>query len=102
MVKVYFGHLKGYKGKGINIQKSINRGREVIVKTVFTFTNRQDVPIQWRLINSGGGYKVFDINVAGVLLAIEQRSAFNSVISKNGGKVSSIIDFMKKQIAKAG
>jgi len=95
VVNVYYRNLKGYQGKSIETKRSIDRSREVIVNSVFKFVNRGDVPIKWRLIKSGGGFKIFDLNVAGIWLGQAQQKSFVSTISKNGGDVGSIIAFMK-------
>lgn len=95
VVNVYYRNLKGYQGKSIETKRSVDRSRDVIVNSVFKFVNRGDVPIKWRLIKTGGGFKLFDLNVAGIWLGQAQQNSFVSTISKNGGDVGSIITFMK-------
>jgi len=72
------------------------------VQSEIRFTNgREPVSVDWWLIKKDGGYKIFDVNVVGVWLAQEQRSAFTSVIRNNGGNFDALLAHLSTQIGKA-
>lgn len=96
VISTYFNRLLEWgKGGGVvEVTGSQQRGKETIVNSNIKFGNGRVLPVKWRLITAGG-IKLFDLNVSGVWLTIEQRSNFVSRIKRNGGDVSSLIAFMR-------
>ena len=46
----------------------------------------------------GGQLKVVDVIAEGASLRLTQRSEYSSVIQRNGGQVSALLDAMRQQI----
>lgn len=102
VVKVYVTRLSDYHNEKLVITGSGPAKGGAMVQSQINFTNgREPVKINWWLFKTGDTYKVFDVNVAGIWLAQEQRSAFTSVINNNGGEFSALLDHLKTQIANA-
>jgi phospholipid transport system substrate-binding protein len=57
--------------------------------------------IDWRLVNDNHGYKINDVIVEGVSMAVTQRSEFASIIQRNGGQVHGLIAMMREKTASA-
>jgi len=57
--------------------------------------------MDWRLINDSGAYKINDVIIEGVSMAVTQRSEFASVVQRNGGQVSRLIALMREKTASA-
>jgi phospholipid transport system substrate-binding protein len=74
----------------------------VIVSTdVITPGAPQPLKIDWRLVNDAGAYKISDVIVEGVSMAVTQRSEFASVIQRHGGQIQGLIDLMRQKTASA-
>lgn len=103
IVKVYVTRLTDYNDEKLSILGARERGEnQAIVQSEIRFTNgRQPVSVDWWLIKKDGDYKIFDVNVVGVWLAQEQRSAFTSVIRNNGGNFDALLKHLRSQIGKA-
>jgi len=56
--------------------------------------------VSWRVIAEGGGWRVVDVQVDGVWLAITQQQDFVSTIDNAGGNIQVLIDQLKRQVAK--
>jgi phospholipid transport system substrate-binding protein len=54
------------------------------------------MPVTWRLVKRGGGYRIFDVNVDGIWLASTQKTNFVSVLKKNNGEMSALLDYLRK------
>jgi phospholipid transport system substrate-binding protein len=102
VVKVYVTRLSDYHNEKLQITGSGPAKGGAMVDSQINFTNgREPVKIKWWLFKTGDTYKVFDVNVAGIWLAQEQRSAFTSVINNHGGDFTALLDHLKTQIANA-
>ena len=55
------------------------------------------VRVDWRVIQGSGGWKVVDVNVSGVWLAITEQQDFASTLSNNGGNIQVLIDQLRTQ-----
>ncbi len=103
VVKVYVTRLSDYHDEKLQITGSQAKGaNQAIVTSQINFTNgRQPVQVTWWLVKNNGEYKIFDVNVVGIWLAQEQRSAFTSVISNHNGDFSALLSHLNTQIADA-
>src|SRR5204863_151209 len=60
------------------------------------------VKVDWRLTGRNGVYKISDVSVDGISMAVTQRSEFASVIQHNGGQVQSLITMLRERSAGSG
>jgi phospholipid transport system substrate-binding protein len=54
-----------------------------------------------RLVNPNGAYKINDIIIEGISMAVTQRSEFAAVVQRNGGQVRGLIALMREKTASA-
>ncbi|GAA6154918.1 MlaC/ttg2D family ABC transporter substrate-binding protein [Pyruvatibacter sp. HU-CL02332] len=106
IVKVYLGRLTGYSDQEFVVTSSKEKGkkgREVIVDSRIDFgEGREPLTVDWWLLrNKDGSFKVFDVNVAGIWMAQEQRGAFSSHIRNNGGKFEALLAHLRAQTQSA-
>ena len=59
-------------------------------------------PVDWLLTPQNGAYKINDVIVEGVSMAVTQRSEFASVIQRNGGQVQGLITALRQKTEGAG
>lgn len=106
IVKVYLGRLTGYSDQEFLVTSSKEKGkkgREVIVDSRIEFADgREPLAVDWWLLrNKDGSFKVFDVNVAGIWMAQEQRGTFSSHIRNNGGKFEALLAHLRAQAGTA-
>ena len=70
-----------------------------IVNTTFVDSQGRRVKTDWRLRERDGAYKVFDVMVEGVSMAITLRSEYASVI-RNAGGLGGLVELLKEKLAK--
>jgi phospholipid transport system substrate-binding protein len=102
VVFVYTARLSDFSGEEFKISGSRPDADAVIVSTdVIAPGAPQPLKIDWRLVNDAGAYKINDVIVEGVSMAVTQRSEFASVIQRHGGQVQGLIDLMRQKTASA-
>jgi phospholipid transport system substrate-binding protein len=91
-----------YKGEQLIIgdarPDSKNPKYTVVTSTYIDADGRQ-VKTDWRLLERNGQYKVFDVVVEGVSMAITLRSEYASVI-KNEGGLPGLVTLLRDKLAK--
>jgi phospholipid transport system substrate-binding protein len=96
IMNVYFTRLnefsRGTTGK-VTVTGSKVRSKDIIVSSNIVFANGRTIPVKWRLTK---GVRLFDLSVSGIWLALEQRSVFVSIISRNNGDVKPLLDHLRK------
>lgn len=77
-----------------------NEATKVVVKTEVLQPGLQPVDINYRMLLSGGEWKVYDILIGGVSLVTNYRSTFNDEIQTKGS-LNAVIDGLVKRNAEA-
>ena len=70
-----------------------------VVTSTYVDSQGREVKADWRLLEADGGYKVFDVLVEGVSMAITLRSEYASVIKQQGG-LPGLVDLLRDKLAK--
>lgn len=89
--QVYQNVLSEYAGETLKVTGSVDRSeRDIIVNSKIANaapgSNFADIVVHWRVYrNRDGKLAIVDAGADNVWLALEQRSAFTSVIANNGG-----------------
>lgn len=98
IVSVYSRRFSDYKGEKMDVGGAIaDQNGDVLVSSSIVPPNGQKVQVDWRVRAKGGGYKVVDIIVEGVSMALTQRSDFSSVIQSGGGDVEVLLQHLRQQ-----
>jgi phospholipid transport system substrate-binding protein len=63
-------------------------------------TRSQQIPVTFRLILTGGTWKVYDAVIEGVSLVENYRSQFNELLAKNSPK--ELLDIMRQKVERTG
>lgn len=98
----YSLRLSEYANQTLKVTGSqlVNNGKEVIVTSQLIQPEGAPTDVNWRLRkNSEGVYKLRDLQVIGVWLALEQRSQFTATIANNNGSFDSLLDVLQERVA---
>ena len=99
---VYSNQLAAYSGETLRVTGSRTSAEEAVVATeILRPTGAPPVKVDWHLIDRNGAYKISDVTVDGISMAVTQRSEFASVIQRNGGQVANLIAQLREKTASA-
>lgn len=86
LVRTYSTSLSNYKNQTIEYKPlRLNPGdTDVTVKTSVLQPGGQPIPIDYQMIKTPNGWKVYDITVEGVSLVVNYRSSFAQEIQQGG------------------
>ena len=97
IVNSYAKRFSEYQGQDIKITGSQKTGADdVLVHSSLVLGDGPDVKVDWRVRKKGGSYKVIDVIVEGVSMAVTQRADFASVIQRGGGQVEVLLAHLRK------
>jgi phospholipid transport system substrate-binding protein len=99
---VYSNQLAAYSGETLRVTGSRTSAEEAIVASeIIRPSGSPPVKVDWHLTDRNGAYKISDVTVDGISMAVTQRSEFASVIQRNGGQVSNLIAQLREKTASA-
>ena len=85
ILSTYSYRLGGYAGESFTVLSARAAGsKDAMVSTRIARPSGPPVKADWRVRVINGQYKIIDIMVEGVSMAVTQRSEFASVIKRNG------------------
>jgi len=100
MVISYVDRFDSYAGNALKLKNARTENKTTV--TVFSEIKRpggaKPIHIDWRVGTNGTIYKVLDVVVEGASMSSTMRSDFGSIIRQKNGKVSGLIDELKKKI----
>mgnify|MGYP001369416443 CR=1 FL=1 len=91
IVQAYAARFKGYSGETFKVGRvrDIN-DRDKLVQSDLVLTDGRKIPVQWR-VRGSSQFKIIDVLVEGVSMAITQRDEFAAIINQRSGKVEGLL-----------
>jgi phospholipid transport system substrate-binding protein len=107
LLERYVDGFKDYSGETLEISRAEKRQEnDFIVHTMLKRPGGEPVNVGWRVgVGERDGQKIFkivDIIVNGLSMALTQQKEFNSVILNNGNSVESLLEKMREMSKPAG
>ena len=98
IVNTYANRFGQYSGEKLDVtgERAV-KGKDTIVQSQIVRPKGAPVRVDWRVRLRKSGFKVIDIVVEGVSMAITQREEFSSVIRRHGGKIDGLISELKRK-----
>ena len=89
---IYQRRIDDYKGlRAVVTGSVVRRPGDVIVRTMLSgAAGQQPTELSWRVLGGGNSWKVVDVQVKGVWLAITQQQDFVSTIDNGGGHIDTL------------
>lgn len=88
-----------YNGQTLKVGASTPDGEDgAIVKSTIVGNAGENFAVDWRLRKRPDGWKIVDVIVAGVSMAITYRNEYNTIIAQQGG-FSGLLTQLQKQVA---
>jgi phospholipid transport system substrate-binding protein len=94
----YATRLAEYAGEQFKVTGSRPDGDGAIVSSqILRPAGSAPIKVDWRLIGRNGNYKISDVSVDGISMAVTQRSEFASVIQHSGGQLQGLIAMLREK-----
>ncbi|MBZ6379975.1 hypothetical protein B5C34_14195 [Pacificimonas flava] len=99
VVETYTNNLFAFKDAELNVIRAVPSGSRGQVEVYTRVTSPGQAPIDavWLVSPDGNSYKIRNLTVSGVNMAITQEQDFNAYISKNG--FDALVDLMKRRVS---
>lgn len=95
----YESRLGGFSGESLKVKGSlVKTDNQVVVLSVFKMGDGSEIPVDWRLKDMGSTYVIYDLYLAGISMAQEQKSQFTSVIANNGNKFEALLTKLREMV----
>jgi len=91
----YADRLFDYANADLKVVRTVPQGSSAAVMTQVVKPGAQPITAIWTVDKVGGGYKVSNLTVAGINLAVTQSADFDAYIQKNG--FDKLVAFMKQR-----
>ena len=100
MIQIYSDNFANYRSDTFRvIDERATSDTTTAIRTAITeIVTGQPMAIEWRVMKKPEGYKVYDLNVGGVSLALAQQQEFVAAIQRNGGRVSILIKMVRSKL----
>jgi phospholipid transport system substrate-binding protein len=98
IVATYATRFADYGGEQIRVVSSrrLDEG-EAAVGTMFERARGEPVRVDWRLAPEGQNWKIIDVIIEGVSMAITQRDDFAATVQRNGGRIGPLIEQLREK-----
>jgi len=100
IVATYSRHLGSYAGEKLEVggAKVLDAGG-VMVSSRVVRPAAPPVAVEWRLQEEAGSWRIVDVVIEGVSLALTLRAEYGSVIRASGGRVEGLLARLREQVA---
>ena len=104
-IAVYQTRLAAYSGQRLKVTGSTERAAgDYVVTTQLIDPNassdKQPIQVDFRVDKTNGGFKVIDVSVVGVWLAIEERDQFTAFLANHNNSVPALTKHLSELTAK--
>ncbi len=98
VVQAYSNRFRDLTGKKLIVQQAtpIEDSYSLVISEI-EIPNQPAVKINWRVQKTANNFKIVDVMVEGISMSITQRDEFAAVIRQSGGKVSGLIDALRRK-----
>jgi phospholipid transport system substrate-binding protein len=97
LAQTYVDKVEGYSGEKIQYEGETIDGGYAVVKVKIATKKNVDIPVEYRLMEKGNDWLVYDISIEGVSLVNNYRTQFNSIII--GSSYEELVKRLKAKVA---
>jgi phospholipid transport system substrate-binding protein len=98
VANAYAKRFQDYSGFSFKVSgQQKDDATDTVVNSEITRPTGAPIPVQWRVRSEDGGYKIADVIIAGISMAVTDKQQFAAVIQRGGGTIDALINAMKSQ-----
>ena len=98
---LYADQFSNYSGQEFKVLGSTpgQAGISTVKSEIISPNGAPPINIDWQVAREGDSYKITDVSVDNLSMAVTKREEFSSVIEQNGGNVQALIDQLKQKVS---
>lgn len=97
VVSIYSRRFSEYDNQKFVVDGSQAKNeKDTIVNSRIVPDDGPEIKINWHVREKSGDMRIVDVKVEGISLAISKRSEFSSIIAREGGQISALLDALRK------
>jgi phospholipid transport system substrate-binding protein len=97
LLHFYGGRFSQYSGEGFLVTGSRTDPAGLVVTSQIIRPQGPRIELDWRLRLRDGLYRINDVVVDGVSMAVTQRSEYSAIIQRNGGQMEGLLDTIRNR-----
>jgi phospholipid transport system substrate-binding protein len=99
IIHSYTVRFAEYSGQQLKVNGSRPEGETgtLVTSVIEGASGAPPVKVDWRVAKVGGPFKITDVVVEGVSMAVTQRQEFASVIQRGGGQVEALLKLLRER-----
>ncbi len=99
VVHAYAVRFNEYAGQQLQVTASRPEGdaSSLVQSRIAQPNGAPPLKVDWRVGKTAAGYKINDVVVEGVSMAVTQRQEFASVIQRNGGQIDALLKLLREK-----
>jgi phospholipid transport system substrate-binding protein len=78
-------YVEDFRGTQLEINSTSKQGKFTVIQSAILLKGGGREQVRWRLVPSGGSYRVNDVNIKGVWLTISMKDRFSKVLKGSKG-----------------
>jgi phospholipid transport system substrate-binding protein len=98
LLRFYGQRFAQYGGETLTVNGSRSDPAGVMVTSQIIRPQGPPIEVDWRLVVNDGRYKISDLSIDGLSMALTQRSEFAAIIQRNAGRVAGLLATMREAI----
>jgi phospholipid transport system substrate-binding protein len=102
VVDAYGRRLDQYSGQTVRVGATTPAGDDTMVESYVDGGRSGPARLDWRVRPEGDSWRVVDLVVEGVSMAVTQRNEFSAVIDRGGGKIDALLADLRKRTNPTG
>jgi len=95
LIGAYADRLYDYANADVKVVRAVPRGNSAAVQSQVVQPGQQPINAIWTVDKVGGAYKVSNLTVSGINLAVTQTADFDAYVQRNG--FDKLVAFMKSK-----
>jgi phospholipid transport system substrate-binding protein len=100
VIHAYTVRFNAYAGQQLRVGSARPEGDSgALVQSEIAMPNSNQPPVKvdWRVSKTGDSYKITDVTVEGVSMALTERQEFASVIQRGGGQIDALLKLLREK-----
>ncbi len=104
VIDTYSERFATYEGQKLNVisAKPVEGGDIMVLSQIVPTNGSERINVDWRVRSHGSSFKIVDIVIEGVSMAVTQRSDFSGLIGQKNGDITTLIDHLKNRKMNTG
>ncbi len=101
IVATYTRQFASYSGQTLKVEDARQRDdKSALVASRIVRAEGEPILIDWRLLRRGQSWRIVDVVVQGMSMALSQRSEYAAVIKGSGGRVEGLLVKLREKTAR--